>query len=209
MASIVVANEKETKRTTNDTVSLRSKKISSPFFLNELLCNSYHLNFKKQHLNKILILDISRNEISSIPGLQQLTSLKHLDISRNWFNHIPPEIISLKSLVTLNARRNFLRQNEESLGLKALLNLANLKTLDIQWNNKCKRQDWLDLIKKKLNHVPTILMTVTFPAPPGSFVGASPSARDARQLRAQIEPLGTLTLRRRLVDTFGLLLLVE
>ena len=38
---------------------------------------------------------------------------------------------------------------------------------------------------------------------PGSYVGASAAVRDAYLLRSQLEPWGTVNLRRRLVQDFG------
>ena len=173
--------------------NLHNQSLHNPFHLLTHVTTPFHL---------LQSLDLSSNEVSALPGLEQLTNLTHLDISRNWFKAIPKEVVHLRALTFLNARRNFLRPNTQSLAVEALASLPHLTKLDIQWNNKCKRQGWLDQLQKKLPTLP-ILMTVSFPAPVGSFVGESPSVRDPLQLRAQLEPWGTLVLRRRLVTTFS------
>ena len=48
-----------------------------------------------------------------------------------------------------------------------------------------------------------VRMTVTFPPPPGAYIGSAACERDATLLRSQLEPYTTLQLRRRLVETFG------
>ena len=154
---------------------------------------------------QLLTLDVGTNEITQIPGLDHCINLQHLNISRNWFNQLPPEIAALQSLVSLNARRNFLRPNDDSLQLSSLASLPNLSLLDLQWNAKLKRLDFLHLMKETLPQFTTIQITVQTKigqAPPGSFVGASPKERNATLLRSQLEPYNTLILRRRLENIF-------
>ena len=188
----------ETTKPTSTSVSFHDQHLQSPPFLLLPALDQQPLNWRL-----LQTLDLSCNELSALPGLEQIKQLTDLNISRNWFKAIPAQVVQLHSLVNLNARRNFLRPNDKSLALVSLATLTQLKQLDIQWNNKCKRQDWLDMLKQKLGEHVLVLMTVSFPAPDGSFVGASPAVRDAEQLRAQLEPWGTLTLRRRLVNTFS------
>ena len=74
--------------------------------------------------------------------------------------------------------------------------------LDISFNKKCYTQELADLLAKELPTV-AVRITVTFPPPPGAYVGEAACNRDASLLRSQLEPYTTLQLRRRLVTTFG------
>jgi hypothetical protein len=153
---------------------------------------------------RLTSLDLSRNEILTLPGLAAAAPLlQHLDLSRNWFNTMPADVALLPELRTLNVRRNFFKPTTESLGLAGLAALPHLELFDISFNAKCKRQSHADLVARALSRRVKVLITVSFPAPPGAYVGARPSDRDATLLRAQIEPHGTLVLRRRLEADFG------
>ena len=136
----------------------------------------------KPNLSQLLSLDLSTNEISELPGLKSLKALTSLNISRNWFNQIPIEIVHLKDLTVLNIRRNFLKPNDVSLQIPALASLLKLSHLDLQWNKKLKRPDWYQQLQQKLPHIEHIQVTVntvctfkdgtwTSNAPPGSYVG--------------------------------------
>ena len=152
---------------------------------------------------RLTSLDLSRNEISTLPGLAAAAPrLTSLNISRNWFNTVPSDVALLTELRTLNARRNFLRPNPDSLTLTGLANLPQLELFDISFNPKVKRQSHLDMVQQHLPSRVSVLVTVSFPAPADAYVGKSPGERDATQLRAQIEPYGTLVLRRRLEHAF-------
>lgn len=147
-------------------------------------------------------LDLSRNELAELPGIEALQALTDLDISRNWFRDLPSQLVQLKSLTKLNAGRNFLRPNEDSLRLPGLAALKKFKVLDLRFNKKCFRQSDLDMLSARLPSV-TVHITVSFPAPAGAFVGSQPADRDATLLRSQLEPWSTTHLRQRLVDEFG------
>ena len=77
--------------------------------------------------------------------------------------------------------------------------------LDLRYNRKCGKLSAADLLKRTLPGVDTRL-TITevgLAQPEGTFVGNAPADRDATLLRAQLEPLGTLILRRRLERDFA------
>ena len=147
-------------------------------------------------------LDLSHNELSELSGLASLAQLAHLDLSRNWFKRLPPELVHLKGLEELNASRNFLRPNPTSLALPSLQQLERLRHLDLRFNRKCDRQGVVDMVTAALPEV-ALKVTISWPAPEGSFVGDSPAERDPSLLRSQLEPWPTFVLRQRLVDDFG------
>ena len=80
--------------------------------------------------------------------------------------------------------------------------LPSLQDLDITFNKKCFTQDLSDMLQAKLPSV-AVRVTVTYPAPPGAYVGDAACDRDATLLRSQLEPFTTLQLRSRLVETLG------
>eukprot|EP00537_Pseudo-nitzschia_pungens_P014918 CAMPEP_0172410836 /NCGR_PEP_ID=MMETSP1061-20121228/77088_1 /TAXON_ID=37318 /ORGANISM="Pseudo-nitzschia pungens, Strain cf. pungens" /LENGTH=729 /DNA_ID=CAMNT_0013147039 /DNA_START=129 /DNA_END=2317 /DNA_ORIENTATION=- len=155
----------------------------------------------------ILRLDVSHNELTDLPGLSLFKNLRTLDLNRNWFNTLPSEIGTLPELRTLIASRNFLRPNNQSLRLDALRESARqLTTLDLRYNQKCGRPFHRDKVRDELLPLtPTIQMTLweELGDTPGTYVGSSAAVRDPILLRSQLEPLGTVALRKRLVCDFG------
>lgn len=173
---------------------------------------------------RVTALDLSRNELSELPGLAALApTLRVLNLERNWFSRVPEEVGALRALVELNLSRNFLRPGDDALALDALSALPGLRVLDLRWNRKVRTAETLRRLTARLasdgdaasrerflaagTEVPSnsvdVRVTVSFPAPAGAFVGSSPADRDASRLRAQLEPWSTLALRRRLVEDFG------
>ena len=158
---------------------------------------------------RLTALDLSRNELSELPGLAALApTLRVLALERNWFSRVPEEVGALRELVELNLSRNFLRPSDEALALEALVCLKRLRVLDLRWNRKVYTAETSRRLARALGgETPAdavdVRVTVSFPAPVGAFVGASPADRDASRLRAQLEPWSTLALRRRLVEDFG------
>ena len=156
-------------------------------------------------------LDLSRNELTVLPGLELLQSLRVLDISRNWFKDLPAQVAELVQLEELNAGRNFLRPSTLRPALEHVkARLGRLRVLDLRFNRKCDRQDLLDEIRLQFPAVPEIRLSIArgldgkmLPQPAGSFVGASPAERDPTLLRSQLEPWPTFVLRQRLVSEFG------
>jgi hypothetical protein len=149
-------------------------------------------------------LDLSHNELMEVPGLGALKLLTELNLCRNWFNELPLGLSELSRLVSLDASRNFLRANDQSLQMNELINLPELRVLDLRFNRKLDKQRIVDDLTQRL---PAVTLHITCNAigsmPEGSFVGNSPADRDATLLRSQLEPWSTLVLRRRLVDDFG------
>jgi len=71
-------------------------------------------------LNSLTGLDLSRNELFSLPGLEVLSNLKSLNLSRNWFEVIPSEIGSLSQLERLVLNHNMLKPSWEALQIEAI-----------------------------------------------------------------------------------------
>lgn len=132
-----------------------------------------------------------------------LKNLSTLDLSRNWFKDLPSSLAQLQRLKSLRASHNMLRSTRSSLQLVALQSLPHLQELDIRFNQKCGKQSLADMLTAALPFLATLLMTISFPPAPGSFVGASAAERDPLLLRSQLEPWSTTALRRRLVADFG------
>ncbi|KAL3924064.1 MAG: hypothetical protein SGILL_001268, partial [Bacillariaceae sp.] len=155
---------------------------------------------------KLQHLDVSNNELSVLPGLGKLSNLQSLNLSRNWFNKIPEEIMSLTKLTSIDASRNFFRPNEASLKFETLRKLPLLATLNLSYNQKCGRPHHIDLIRKEVPQLQDLKITVweKICSNEGAYVGASAAERNPTLLRSQLEPWGTVRLRRRLVQDFGL-----
>jgi hypothetical protein len=150
-------------------------------------------------------LDVGNNELTDLPGLSSLTSLRELVLTRNWFNTLPSEIGSLQQLETLDASRNFLRPNGRSLRFDDLGRLPAFSALDLSYNQKCGRPHHRELILSEVPQLREVKITTweKICSTPNSYVGTSAADRDPALLRSQLEPLGTVQLRRRLVQDFG------
>ena len=156
-------------------------------------------------LSKLILLDLSNNELMDLPGLVQMPNLETLNLERNWFNTLPKEIGKLTKLKTLIAARNFLRPNDASLLFDSLRQLKDLRLFDLLYNQKCGRPHHRELIQKELTQLEEVKMTLweEVGARPGSYIGKSAAERNPLLLRSQLEPWGTVNLRRRLVQDFG------
>ena len=170
-------------------------------------------------------LDVSNNEISILPGIAFLCNLEILCIKRNWFNALPSEIGQLKKLREIDASRNFINPNDASLRFDDLKSLPYLKVLNVSLNQKCRTAEHLQFINNNLLLPPTptattktttttptttitpiqVLITIwqENPSVERNCIGASAAQRDPNLLRSQLEPWGTVNLRRRLVRDFG------
>ncbi|KAL3808711.1 hypothetical protein ACHAXA_003790 [Cyclostephanos tholiformis] len=179
-------------------------------------------------LASLTTLDVSNNELRDLSGLSSLPNLLRLSIQRNWFDALPPEIDALSKLTHLDASRNFLRPNRDSLRYDGLSRLGGLRVLDLSYNRKIRRGDHREAIRIGISpSTAEILITVweemmaeardrsavslgeevgdgegTGPTS-SSYVGTSAAVRDHLLLRSQLEPLSTFILRRRLVMDFG------
>jgi hypothetical protein len=153
----------------------------------------------------ITCLVLKNNELMDIPGLSCLVNLRSLNLERNWFNTLPLEIGKLTKLETLIASRNFLRPNASSLLFDDLKMLPNLHHLDVRYNQKLGCIRHRDLIQTELSQLKVLKLTLweEVGSIPGNYVGASAAERNEHLLRSQLEPWGTVTLRRRLVEDFG------
>ena len=138
--------------------------------------------------------------LAALPTLS-LPSLVSLDISRNWLRTLPSSLSSVPSLQTLTASHNMLRPGP-SLNLETL-SLLSLTSLDLTCNQKCGNSSLIPKIRSALPSLATLLLSISFPPPPGSYVGACAADRDPKLLRSQIEPWPTSALRRRIACDFG------
>lgn len=211
------------------------------------------LNINSSMYTQLAVLDVSNNELTDLPGLAQLSGLTELSIQRNWFKSLPDGIGKLTKLIKLDASRNFLKPNDQSLRYDQLRSLMELKMLDLSYNRKFCRTDHRELIQNELMpREVEVLVTVwkemgvqrkddtadgsvridgcnnessqiadessssnnntSLSTARGSnndesstlmYIGASAAQRDAKLLRSQLEPWGTVNLRRRLVQDFG------
>mmetsp|Transcript_25487 Transcript_25487/g.48637 ORF Transcript_25487/g.48637 Transcript_25487/m.48637 type:complete len:564 (-) Transcript_25487:118-1809(-) len=197
-----VVNNKNNTTTTTTTVSLVHQGLKE-FSLQLLPIDQSHFI----HLTK---LDVSNNELSTLPGLATLSNLQVLCIKRNWFNTLPCDIGTLKQLRIIDASRNFLKPNNDSLRFDDLKkSLSHLETLDVTLNQKCRTVDHRSFIQKSLlPQLDEIKVLVTIWQEKSNVehncIGSSAAHRDPTLLRSQLEPWGTVNLRRRLVRDFGM-----
>ncbi|KAL7493174.1 hypothetical protein ACHAWT_002251 [Skeletonema menzelii] len=159
----------------------------------------------------ITILDVSNNELSQLPGLSSLCKLEKLCLRRNWFGALPLEIGKLSELRVIDGSRNFLKPNDDSLRFQELKKLEHLELLDVSLNQKCRTVEHRELIKKNIaptGHGREVEVLVTIwqemtSAGTNNTIGESAAVRNPALLRSQLEPWGTVNLRRRLVRDFG------
>lgn len=182
------------------TASLRNKSLK--------LFSLQLLNIDHIDPSVITKLDVSNNELSSIPGLATLSNLQTLILRRNWFDKLPSDIGSLSNLTEINASRNFLKPTSDSLRFYALQSLEKLQLLDLRMNQKCRTVEHRSLIQNTISidrQKVSVLLSIwqEMSSTPGC-IGSSAAVRDATLLRSQLEPWGTVQLRRRLVRDFGL-----
>uniref|UniRef100_A0A7S2L9F4 Uncharacterized protein n=1 Tax=Skeletonema marinoi TaxID=267567 RepID=A0A7S2L9F4_9STRA len=197
-----------------DAVSLRHLNLKE--FSLDLLCK-HHNSSPSISLTslytRITMLDVSNNELSQLPGLSSLCNLEKLCLRRNWFNSLPTDIGMLSELRVIDASRNFLKPNEDSLHFQELNKLEHLEVLDVSLNQKCRTAEHRELIQK--NIAPStgrggkeveVLVTIwqeMTSAGKNNTIGESAAVRNPALLRSQLEPWGTVNLRRRLVRDFG------
>ena len=197
-----------------DAVSLRHLNLKE--FSLDLLCKHHNPSpsISLTSLYKsITMLDVSNNELSQLPGLSSLCNLEKLCLRRNWFNALPTDIGKLSELRVIDASRNFLKPNEDSLHFQELKKLEHLEVLDVSLNQKCRTAEHRELIQKNIAP-PTgrggkeveVLVTIwqeMTSTGKNNTIGESAAVRNPALLRSQLEPWGTVNLRRRLVRDFG------
>lgn len=204
------------------TASLRKRSLKEVFTIDHSILPTVSLatNLHPFSFDILISLDVSHNELTDLPGLSKLKNLRVLALNRNWFNTLPSEIGVLNHLETLLAARNFLKPNDQSLRLETLkTSCPNLSILDLRYNQKCCRPLHRDRVQDALLPLkPTIIMTLWEEDVHGNstsknenkinkncnnYVGSSAAQRNPILLRSQLEPLGTVALRKRLVCDFG------
>jgi len=151
-------------------------------------------------------LDVSSNELSALPGLALLSHLEVLCLRRNWFNALPSDIGELRALRKIDASRNFLKPNQESLRFDQLRSLPHFQALDVSLNQKCRTAEHREIIRKQLRPREVDVAVTVWQERSNlehNCIGASAAERDPALLRSQLEPWGTVNLRRRLVRDFG------
>ena len=172
-------------------------------------CNlkAFNLNMFPEGLDftKLRALNVSHNELMDLPGIECMISLEELNLERNWFNTLPESIGKLTKLKKIDASRNFLRPNQGSLQFHILRSLPHLKVIDLTYNQKCGRPQHRGLVQKEVPQLTEVPMTLWEEVGnvEGSYVGKSAAERNPKLLRSQLEPWGTVNLRRRLVQDFG------
>mmetsp|Transcript_57628 Transcript_57628/g.122563 ORF Transcript_57628/g.122563 Transcript_57628/m.122563 type:complete len:624 (+) Transcript_57628:205-2076(+) len=149
---------------------------------------------------KLTRLSLNSNCLLELPdSIGSLKQLVCLDLGRNRLKTLPEAIGNLTLMSELIVMTNHLRKLEQSVPLKALAKMKNLKHLDLRFNPKLAK-----------GNPDQVLATVV---PPSCEVltyctqtAAQPSAaeRDATLLRSQLEPWSTPALRRRLEVEFGI-----
>ncbi|KAL3666081.1 hypothetical protein V7S43_008872 [Phytophthora oleae] len=113
----------------DDVVDLRGRG------LRELPHNLYHGRDALSSLSSLLILDLTRNQLQSLPGtiFTHLFSLQSLDISENELSALPEEIGEARDLQLLDARSNRLITTPTGL-----TNLHKLRVLHLSCNRLVK-----------------------------------------------------------------------
>jgi Leucine-rich repeat (LRR) protein len=116
----------------DDVVNLRGRGLKA--FPHDL----YHGRDALASLSSLLILDLSRNQLQSLPGaiFTHLFSLQSLDVSENELNVLPEEIGEARDLQLLDARSNRLASMPVSL-----TNLHELRVLHLGYNRLVKFGD--------------------------------------------------------------------
>ncbi|KAF4127263.1 Leucine rich repeat [Phytophthora infestans] len=109
----------------DDIVDLRGRGLKA--FPHDL----YHGRDALSSLSSLLILDLARNQLQSLPGaiFTHLFSLQSLDISSNELTGLPEEIGEARDLQLLDARSNRLATTP-----KGLANLHELRVLHLAFN---------------------------------------------------------------------------
>ena len=201
----------------NSTISLRNLNLKE--FSMDLIFTRYVLppsTLLSTFYTNITVLDVSNNELSQLPGLSTLRNLEKLCLRRNWFNALPSDIGTLSELRVIDGSRNFLKPNEDSLHFQELRKLEHLEVLDVSLNQKCRTVDHRAFIQKSIarpttlagNETREVKVLVTIwqemtNAGTNNTIGESAAVRNPVLLRSQLEPWGTVNLRRRLVRDFG------
>lgn len=161
-------------------------------------------------LSTLLKLDVSNNELSALPGLSSLPNLTILNLRRNWFDALPSDIGSLTNLQEINASRNFLKATHDSLRFDQLKKLLQLRLVDLRMNQKCRTAEHRSFIQTNVNNtarifdVEVLISIWQEMSSQQGCIGSSAAVRNAALLRSQLEPWGTVHLRRRLVRDFGM-----
>ena len=174
------------------------------------------------YLSQLTALEVQRNALDALPSrlLGHLRNLICLDVSRNRLTEIPQEIALLGRLRSLNALSNHLRPAARSLPLPELASLASLERIDLRYNKKlsgARGDACMALLRQHVPQASCVLVTGVEQQQQqkqqqqqqqqqDEEEGHWPESNapgDAFSLRAQLEPLSTPQLRRRLAADFG------
>lgn len=158
------------------------------------------------------VLDLSRNMLAEVPAaLYELRSLRTLDISRNKLRSMAPGVSVLTQLESLSLLGNSLKVH--TLPLEELAALPALRPggVDLRYNKKVERQVARARVIAALGDRVVVGNTSAVgraarereEGPSGGIAGEHACDRDATQLAAQLAPISTPQLRRRLEETFG------
>jgi len=118
------------------------------------------------HLNKLVLLDLSENQIKKIPNeVGTLKSLKVLHLTKNSIDSLPDAVGDMSALEECYLGRNQIQQLSEAMG-----NLKNLKTLVLEQNRitslpeslgNLENLETLDLTANDLHSLPRDLYKMT------------------------------------------------
>ena len=169
-------------------------------------------------LSELTELNIGCNSLTALPShfLVHLGNVTSLDVRRNRLQIIPKEIGALVQLRDLCALSNHLRPPSRSLPLEELASLASLERIDLRYNKKlmgARGDACAALLRQRLPQVSTVLVTGVADQQSQALQADAnsrskephddPASRDACTLCAQLEPLSTPQLRRRLARDFA------
>jgi Leucine-rich repeat (LRR) protein len=93
-----------------------------------------NINHALQNAEKACILDLSGQNLSSLPDLTKLTKLTTLVLKDNKFAEVPPQLMSLSNLVELDLSNNQIRTIPDSIKDLKKLNVINLTGNDVTKN---------------------------------------------------------------------------
>jgi Leucine-rich repeat (LRR) protein len=94
-----------------------------------------NINHALQNADKACILDLSGQNLSSLPDLTKLTKLTTVVLKDNKFAEFPPQLIGLSNLIELDISNNQIKTIPDSIKNLKKLNIINLTGNDVISNS--------------------------------------------------------------------------